>query len=317
MARIASLAVTFFTRRSFPDRSSRVYVSGRAEPRRTRWTSSSRGSSKTSAIRYRRSARDSRTSTGGSATRTAEFPWEFYQAIAGAGWLGITIPREYGGAGLGITEASLVMQTVAESGGGTQACSSIHLGIFGLEPLLKYGTESAKAEVPAGDPERQDARLLRGHGARRGHQHDRDHDLRDAQGRRLRRHRSQGLHHQGARVPEDAAAHAHDADRAGEEEDRRDDALLRRHRSRRGRGPRAPQVRPPRRRHQHALHRQPLRRARGPRRRRRQRILLHSRRHQSRAHPHRRRGDRHGQAARSTAPCATPRSAWSSTARSA
>jgi acyl-CoA dehydrogenase len=76
--------------------------------------------------------------------RTAEFPWEFYQAIADGGWLGITIPREYGGAGLGITEAALVMQTVAESGGGTQACSSIHLGIFGLEPLLKYGTDSAK-----------------------------------------------------------------------------------------------------------------------------------------------------------------------------
>jgi acyl-CoA dehydrogenase len=76
--------------------------------------------------------------------RTAEFPWEFYQAIADGGWLGITIPREHGGAGLGITEAAIVMQTVAESGGGTQACSSIHLGIFGLEPLLKYGTESAK-----------------------------------------------------------------------------------------------------------------------------------------------------------------------------
>jgi acyl-CoA dehydrogenase len=76
--------------------------------------------------------------------RTAEFPWEFYQAIADGGWLGITIPRDYGGAGLGITEAALVMQTVAESGGGTQACSSIHLGIFGLEPLLKYGTDSAK-----------------------------------------------------------------------------------------------------------------------------------------------------------------------------
>jgi acyl-CoA dehydrogenase len=78
--------------------------------------------------------------------RTAEFPWEFYRAIAEGGWLGITIPREYGGAGLGITEAAIVMQTVAESGGGTQACSSIHLGIFGLEPLLKYGTESAKGK---------------------------------------------------------------------------------------------------------------------------------------------------------------------------
>src|SRR5712692_7618906 len=54
---------------------------------------------------------------------SAEFPWDFYQAVADGGWLGITIPKDYGGAGLGITEAAIVMQTVAESGGGTQACS--------------------------------------------------------------------------------------------------------------------------------------------------------------------------------------------------
>ena len=81
---------------------------------------------------------------------TAEFPWDFYQAVADGGWLGITIPREFGGAGLGITEAAIVMQTVAESGGGTQACSAIHLGIFGLEPLIKYGTEAAKEKYLPG-----------------------------------------------------------------------------------------------------------------------------------------------------------------------
>jgi acyl-CoA dehydrogenase len=75
---------------------------------------------------------------------SGEFPWEFYRAFADGGWLGITIPPEYGGAGLGITEAALVLQTVAECGGGTQACSSIHLGIFGLEPLVRYGTEEAR-----------------------------------------------------------------------------------------------------------------------------------------------------------------------------
>jgi acyl-CoA dehydrogenase len=80
---------------------------------------------------------------------TAEFPWDFYQAVADGGWLGITIPQEFGGAGLGITEAAIVMQTVGESGGGTQACSSIHLGIFGLEPLIKYGTETAKKKYLA------------------------------------------------------------------------------------------------------------------------------------------------------------------------
>ena len=75
---------------------------------------------------------------------TGEFAWDFYQAVADAGYLGITIPQEYGGSGLGITEAALVMQSIAECGGGTQACSSVHLGIFGLEPLIKYGTEEAK-----------------------------------------------------------------------------------------------------------------------------------------------------------------------------
>lgn len=75
---------------------------------------------------------------------SGEFPWDFYKAIADGGWLGITVPREYGGSGLGVTEAALLMQTVAESGGGTQAASSIHLGIFGLEPLIRYGTEAAK-----------------------------------------------------------------------------------------------------------------------------------------------------------------------------
>ncbi len=77
---------------------------------------------------------------------SGEFPWDFYKAIADGGWLGITVPREYGGSGLGVTEAALLMQTVAECGGGTQAASSIHLGIFGLEPLIRYGTEAAKAK---------------------------------------------------------------------------------------------------------------------------------------------------------------------------
>ncbi len=75
---------------------------------------------------------------------SGEFPWDFYKAVADGGWLGLTIPKEYGGSGMGITEAAILMQTVAESGGGTQACSSIHLGIFGLQPLIMFGTEACK-----------------------------------------------------------------------------------------------------------------------------------------------------------------------------
>jgi acyl-CoA dehydrogenase len=73
-----------------------------------------------------------------------EFPIEFYDAIAAGGWLGITIPEEYGGHGLGITEASLVLEEVARSGGGMNAASSIHLSIFGMHPVVVHGSDELK-----------------------------------------------------------------------------------------------------------------------------------------------------------------------------
>jgi acyl-CoA dehydrogenase len=76
--------------------------------------------------------------------RDGGFPYEFYQAIARAGWLGIAMPEEYGGAGLGITEATLMMRTVAESGAGLSGASAIHMNIFGLHPVVKFGTEEQK-----------------------------------------------------------------------------------------------------------------------------------------------------------------------------
>lgn len=72
-----------------------------------------------------------------------EFPHEFYKAVAEAGFLGIAIPEEYGGSGLGITEAALVMREVAYAGA-MNAASSIHLGIFGLTPLVVHGSEELK-----------------------------------------------------------------------------------------------------------------------------------------------------------------------------
>ncbi|HYN00391.1 MAG TPA: acyl-CoA dehydrogenase family protein, partial [Aestuariivirgaceae bacterium] len=67
------------------------------------------------------------------ATRDREggFPEDFYQAFARDGWLGIAMPTDYGGAGLGITEAAVLMQAIAESGGGASAASAIHMNIFG------------------------------------------------------------------------------------------------------------------------------------------------------------------------------------------
>jgi alkylation response protein AidB-like acyl-CoA dehydrogenase/predicted TIM-barrel fold metal-dependent hydrolase len=87
--------------------------------------------------------------------RAHEFPAEFYDAIAAGGWLGLTIPEEYGGHGFGITEATLLMEEVARSGGGMNAASSIHLAIFGMQPVVVHGSEELKRRtlprVAAGD----------------------------------------------------------------------------------------------------------------------------------------------------------------------
>jgi acyl-CoA dehydrogenase len=76
-----------------------------------------------------------------------EFPSEFYQAFADGGWLGITTPPEYGGHGLGITEAALVLEEIAASGGGMNAASSLHLSIFGMHPVIVHGSDALKAET--------------------------------------------------------------------------------------------------------------------------------------------------------------------------
>src|SRR5437763_16407635 len=75
-----------------------------------------------------------------------EFPKEFYRAFAGAGWLGITTPEEYGGHGFGITEASLLLEEVAASGAGMNGASSMHLSIFGMHPVIVHGSEELKRE---------------------------------------------------------------------------------------------------------------------------------------------------------------------------
>ncbi len=76
-----------------------------------------------------------------------EFPHEFYRAIAEGGWLGIAMPPEHGGAGLGITEAAIMMRTISESGAGMSGASSVHMNIFGLQPVVVFGTEEQKARM--------------------------------------------------------------------------------------------------------------------------------------------------------------------------
>jgi acyl-CoA dehydrogenase len=76
-----------------------------------------------------------------------EFPKEFYKAIADGGWLGMTMPEEYGGHGLGITEATLLLEAVSRSGGAMNAASSIHLSIFGMHPVVVHGSDELKART--------------------------------------------------------------------------------------------------------------------------------------------------------------------------
>lgn len=77
----------------------------------------------------------------------AAFPEDFYRAIADAGWLGIAMPEAYGGAGLGITEAAIMMRAIAESGAGMSGASAIHMNIFGLQPVVVFGTDAQKARM--------------------------------------------------------------------------------------------------------------------------------------------------------------------------
>ena len=73
--------------------------------------------------------------------RAGGFPEDFYRAVAQAGWLGIAMPTQYGGAGLGITEAALMMQAISESGAGFSGASAVHMNIFGLNPVVVFGSE--------------------------------------------------------------------------------------------------------------------------------------------------------------------------------
>lgn len=75
-----------------------------------------------------------------------EFPREFYDLLAEKGWLGLTTPTEFGGHGLGITEATLLLEAVAAGGGAMNAASAIHMTIFGLHPVIKHGSDQLKKD---------------------------------------------------------------------------------------------------------------------------------------------------------------------------
>lgn len=76
----------------------------------------------------------------------SSFPEEFYQEVANSGLLGICMPTEYGGASLGMQDASILMKTISQNGGGMAAASAIHINIFGPHPIVVHGTQKQKDE---------------------------------------------------------------------------------------------------------------------------------------------------------------------------
>jgi acyl-CoA dehydrogenase len=88
--------------------------------------------------------------------RVGGFPHDFHAAFAKEGWLGICIPETYGGSGLGVTEAAIMMRTIAESGAGMSGASAVHINVFGLNPVVVFGTEEQKRRMLPGMVEGRD-----------------------------------------------------------------------------------------------------------------------------------------------------------------
>jgi acyl-CoA dehydrogenase len=79
--------------------------------------------------------------------REGGFPHDFHKAMADAGWLGICIPEEFGGSGLGVVEAAIRMRTIAESGAGMSGASAVHINVFGLNPVVVFGTDEQRKRM--------------------------------------------------------------------------------------------------------------------------------------------------------------------------
>jgi hypothetical protein len=77
----------------------------------------------------------------------AEYPWEFVRAFADGGWLGAVVPEEFGGSGLGVTEAALILHEICAAGAGTSGASPIHFYMFPPKPVIRYGSEELRRRV--------------------------------------------------------------------------------------------------------------------------------------------------------------------------
>ena len=144
------------------------------------------------------------------------YPEAFVDALIGAGWLAAMIPEEYGGSGLGLTAASVIMEEINRCGGNSGA---VHGQMYNMGTLLRNGSEAQKQQVPAGDRRGQAAHPVDGRDrADDRHRHDEDQDHRREEGRPLRRQRPEGLDLARPAFRPDDPARAHDAARRGQEE---------------------------------------------------------------------------------------------------
>lgn len=75
------------------------------------------------------------------------FPEEFFQQLARDGWLGVCIPEEYGGSGLKIADATVMMEAIARSGAGMSGASAVHINVFGLNPVVVFGSDEQKRRM--------------------------------------------------------------------------------------------------------------------------------------------------------------------------
>ena len=166
------------------------------------------------------------------------FPHEFHKALADAGWLGIAMPEAYGGSGLGITEAAIMMQAVAESGAAFSGASAVHMNIFGLNPVVVFGTEEQKRRFLPPLIAGKEKACFAVTEPDAGLDTTKLQDARRAPRQRLRRARPEDLDLHGAGGRARAAARAHHASRGGEETHRGLEPVLHRARPRIRRGAR-------------------------------------------------------------------------------
>ena len=149
------------------------------------------------------------------------YPADFHRALADAGWLGICIPEEYGGSGLGITDAAIMMRTISESGAGMSGASAVHMNVFGLNPVVVFGTKEQCQRMLPRNRRRPRQILLCRHRAQHRPQHHAAQDPRGAQGRQIYRQRPEGVDFHRAGRQQDSAAGAHHAAGRGEDADAR------------------------------------------------------------------------------------------------